>query len=118
MSVPCDSTPEAVQAVAVTLGTASCKLGTALYNFTEFFSCRNWNGLYAQVMYSTVCYNGTTAFDWIATCEFLVVVFSMIFLTLRAGLLDDEVKMAGKEQDGADSDAEEKSNASLVRKHV
>lgn len=62
-----------------------CTLATALFDITDFFTCANWNSLYAALVYQAICYDGNDGLTWISACQFVIVFFAMIMLTLRTG---------------------------------
>eukprot|EP00978_Attheya_sp_CCMP212_P014202 scaffold36102_cov70-Attheya_sp.AAC.1 len=65
-----------------------CNLATALFETQVYFSCDNWHPVYAKVMYDSICYNGNQGFHWIATTQFIIVLFAMLMLTLRVGFYE------------------------------
>jgi len=86
----CSSESSLIESAAAVLQSQVCTIATSVYEIGNLLTCANWNSLYATVMYDAVCYNATTGFAWIATTQFLIVLFSMIMLTLRVGFYEIE----------------------------
>jgi len=89
------ATAAATAAAASGLAKGTCALANELLALQTYFSCNNWQPLYATVAYEALCYAGTTGFSWIATTQLFIVVFAMVMLTLRVGFVetpDDETE--------------------------
>eukprot|EP00977_Amphora_coffeiformis_P024856 scaffold17366_cov182-Amphora_coffeaeformis.AAC.5 len=67
-----------------------CLIRNTVIDVGLFFSCENWYPLYDAVAHRAVCSDAATGFHWLATTQFLVVLFAMILLTVRAGLYEME----------------------------
>jgi hypothetical protein len=80
----CGTNETALETAAYVSHAQVCVLASTLYDLQTLFTCANWNSIYAKVAYDSICYNGVSGFVWIASAQFVIVLFSMIMLTLRA----------------------------------
>lgn len=85
IAAECNEDPASLQTSLVTLQSMLCGTAESVYNLTAYFSCQNFNGLYATVAYDAVCYNGNGGLAWVASTQFVVLVCAMVLLTLRSG---------------------------------
>jgi len=81
-----------------------CQIVDILNSIRLFFQCENWFPLYETTVYEAICYNGTDGFAWVASTQFVIVLFSCIVLTLRAAFYDIEI--AESKGDDGDSTVE------------
>jgi len=88
ISQVCGTDPTTVTLLLSQLDALLCYASNTIFDTVDFFTCANWNGLYASVMYSAVCYNGNTGFAWIAVAQFIIVLCSLVMLTLRAAFYE------------------------------
>ena len=110
ISQVCGTDPTTVTLLLSQLDALLCYASNTIFDTVDFFTCANWNGLYASVMYSAVCYNGNTGFAWIAVAQFIIVLCSLVMLTLRAAFYE-----LVEEESPADASAEEEEASSELK---
>jgi len=66
---------------------AACLLAATMAEIETYFSCANWRPLYESVIYTAVCYEGSEGLYFVSITQFMVVIFAMVMLTLRASFL-------------------------------
>lgn len=86
----CGRDPIVFAALAKALSKSVCSVTETLGDVQTYFSCDNWHPLYEKTMYESVCYDGNEGFEWVATTQFLIVLFAFIMLTLRVGFVEIE----------------------------
>lgn len=79
----CGAQVEYILRTSAVLHSQTCTLGIVLVEIANLMTCSNWNSLYADVAYNAICYNGTTGLVWVSSCQFVIVFFALIMLTLR-----------------------------------
>jgi hypothetical protein len=84
----CGTNPETLQSALLALESQVCTVASTIYDLIDFFTCENFNSLYATVAYSAICYNGNTGFVWIAFTQFMIILCAMIMLTLRVAFYE------------------------------
>lgn len=84
----CNTDPETLRNALVVLQSQSCTIASTIFDVLDFFTCANFNGLYATVAYDAVCYNGNTGFVWISSAQFVILLCAMIMLTLRVAFYE------------------------------
>lgn len=84
----CGTNPDTLQAALLVLESQVCTVASSIYDLIDFFTCENFNTLYATVAYNAICYNGNTGFVWIAFTQFMIILCAMIMLTLRVAFYE------------------------------
>jgi hypothetical protein len=84
----CGTDPDTLRNALFVLEAQLCTVAATIYDFVDFFTCSNFNGLYATVAYDAVCDNGNTGFIWIAFTQFMIILCAMIMLTLRVAFYE------------------------------
>jgi hypothetical protein len=88
ISSVCGTDPTSLRILLSEVSRLLCLTADTVLDTIDFFTCSNWNGLYASVMYTAVCYNGNTGFGWIAVTQTVILICSLIFLTLRVAFYE------------------------------
>jgi hypothetical protein len=84
----CGTNPETLQTALLALESQVCTVASTIYDLIDFFTCENFNTLYATVAYNAICYNGNTGFVWISFTQFMIILCAMIMLTLRVAFYE------------------------------
>lgn len=88
VAAQCGTDPDTLRNALFVLESQLCTVASTIYDFVDFFTCSNFNGLYATVAYDAVCDNGNTGFVWIAFTQFMIILCAMIMLTLRVAFYE------------------------------
>jgi hypothetical protein len=88
VAAQCGTDPETLRTALFVLESQLCTVAGTIYDIVDFFTCENFNGLYATVAYDAVCYNGNTGFVWVAFTQFMILLCAMIMLTLRVAFYE------------------------------
>jgi hypothetical protein len=84
----CGTDPTSLRILLSEVSRLLCLTADTVLDTIDFFTCSNWNGLYASVMYTAVCYNGNTGFGWIVSTQTVILICSLVFLTLRVAFYE------------------------------
>lgn len=75
------------KSLAYSVEASTCLLAASMVDVRSYFSCGNWNPLYIKSVYDGVCYSGNRGLYYVCITQFMMVVFAMVMLTLRASFL-------------------------------
>jgi hypothetical protein len=81
----CGKSLDAVVEIGRLLERQTCILGSLLWDVHDFFECSKFRPVYEKAVHDAICYDSTRGFSWIAMTQILIVFFSMVMLTVRAG---------------------------------
>jgi hypothetical protein len=84
----CGPGPNTIIVAAEVVRRQLCLIVGTIYATQFYFSCDNWYPLYEAVAHDAVCNDAASGFHWLATTQFLIVIFSLILLTVRAALYE------------------------------
>ena len=94
----CGKSLDAIIDLGLVLERQSCILGSLLWDVHDFFECSKFRPVYEKAVHDAICYDSTRGFSWIAMTQILIVFFSMVMLTVRAGFARPETENDAESQ--------------------
>eukprot|EP00934_Nitzschia_sp_Nitz4_P000240 Nitzschia sp. Nitz4//scaffold2_size372955//326008//328262//NITZ4_000468-RA/size372955-snap-gene-0.107-mRNA-1//-1//CDS//3329546913//240//frame0 len=93
----------------------TCDLGMIMSTLNEYFKCDNFFPVYEQLVYETMCYNGSSGFLALGVSQVVIVLMSLVILTARCAfhplVVEEGEEKSMEKKDGASVSKEEHEEA-------